>query len=89
MASFYCSMISTGVVSGEPMLACGSFGNITVDGRLSLSSAVEVARACFTKEAQYLKADYQGFVIEKTVRPWDYRNPKIIDSKCKIGDFID
>lgn len=82
MASYSASMITLGVY-GEPITASGSFGNISIDGRLSLDSAIEVARETFKKEAQFKHANYQGFAIEKTSRFVEYRNPVMVDTKLK------
>lgn len=85
MASYSASMITLGVY-GEPITAGGSFGNISIDGRLTLDSAIEVARETFKREAQFKHANYQGFAIEKTERFVNYHNPKMVDTNLKPSE---
>jgi hypothetical protein len=70
-------------LTGKPMTACGSFGNISIDGRLGILSAASVAREIFQKEAAYLNSEYMGFAIEKTSRFVEYKSPSIFDSELK------
>ena len=58
MASYYATML-TRDLKGQLCEACGSFGNIVIDGRLSLQNAVSIARDNLSKEA-----GYEGFKIE-------------------------
>lgn len=69
MASYYATML-TRDLKGQLCEACGSFGNIVIDGRLSLQNAVSIARDNLSKEA-----GYEGFKIELLSRPWAYKNP--------------
>ncbi|AMM43574.1 hypothetical protein FDG95_gp417 [Pectobacterium phage vB_PcaM_CBB] len=80
MASYSASMIVKDL-AGKPCLACGSFGNIAIDGRLSISRAIEIAEESFKKESKFQNSEYLGFVIEKTSRFVEYRNPSIIGNK--------
>lgn len=48
MASYYATML-TQELKGELSDACGSFGNIAIDGRLTLQNAISVARKVFQK----------------------------------------
>lgn len=87
MASYSASMIVKGVMTDKLMTACGSFGNISIDGRLSMHSACEVAREHLKKEAAFKKSEYLGFIIEKTNRFVDYRNPKVVDNSAKAAEI--
>lgn len=69
-------------MTGKPCGSCGTFNNVVIDGRLSLSSAIEVARNHLKKEN-----NYNGFAIEKLCRAWDYKNPLIIDNDAKAKDI--
>lgn len=69
MASYYATML-TRDLKGQPCEACGSFGNIVIDGRLSLQNAINVARDNLSKEF-----GYEGFKIELLSKPWAYKNP--------------
>lgn len=69
MASYYATMLKRDL-KGQLCEACGSFGNIVIDGRLSLQNAVNVARDNLSKEF-----GYEGFKIELLSRPWAYKNP--------------
>lgn len=69
MASYYATML-TRDLKGQLCEACGSFGNICIDGRLSLQNAVDVARDNLSKEF-----GYEGFKIELLSKPWAYKNP--------------
>lgn len=69
MASYYATML-TRDLKGQLCEACGSFGNIVIDGRLSLQNAVDVARDNLSKEF-----GYEGFKIELLSKPWAYKNP--------------
>ena len=69
MASYYATML-TRDLKGQLCEACGSFGNIVIDGRLSLQNAVNVARDNLSREF-----GYEGFKIELLSRPWEYKNP--------------
>lgn len=71
MASYYATML-TRDLKGELSDACGSFGNIAIDGRLSLQNAISVAREHLSKEH-----GYEGFKIELLSKPWAYRNPLV------------
>lgn len=71
MASYYATML-TRDLKGELSDACGSFGNIVIDGRLTLQNAISVARENLSKES-----GYEGFKIELLSRPWAYRNPLV------------
>lgn len=71
MASYYATML-TRDLKGELSEACGSFGNIVIDGRLSLQNAVAVAKENLSKEL-----GYEGFKIELLSKPWAYRNPYV------------
>lgn len=82
MASYSASMITVDIY-GNPITAGGSFGNISVDGRLTLQAAIQVARDTFKREAQFKNANYQGFAIEKTSRFVDYRDPVMVDTDLK------
>lgn len=82
MASYSASMITVDIY-GNPITAGGSFGNISVDGRLTLQAAIQVARDTFKREAKFKNANYQGFAIEKTSRFVEYRNPVMIDTDLK------
>lgn len=86
MASYSATMIIKGT-TGEPMAASGSFRNINIDGRLSFTEAVNVARFDFEKEAKARNIEYMGFAIEKTHRFVNYTNPKIIDSKLTAKEI--
>lgn len=83
MKSYSATMIETGLFTGKPTTACGSFGNISIDGRLSFENAVEVARETFKREAG---EKYIGFAIEKTERFVNYMRPVIVDNKAKAED---
>lgn len=73
MASYYATMfIKRGSTTNE---ALGSFGNISIDGRLSLDNAMNIAREYFKKEATFKKEKYAGFKIEKLSRAWEYHAP--------------
>ena len=80
MAGYSASMIVKDL-TGKPCLACGSFGNIAIDGRLSISNAMEIAEKSFRDEARINNSEYLGYVIEKTSRFVEYRNPSIIGNK--------
>lgn len=80
MASYYATMYKRGVFTGHLIEACGSFGNIVIDGRCCFGRAVQIAREAFKKECQFKKRDYLGFKIEKCDRPFDYRKPRDIDT---------
>ena len=69
MASYYATMLKRDL-KGQLCEACGSFGNIVIDGRLSLQNAVDVARDNLSKEF-----GYEGFKIELLSKPWAYKNP--------------
>lgn len=69
MSSYYATML-TRDLKGQLCEACGSFGNIVIDGRLSLQNAVNVARDNLSKEF-----GYEGFKIELLSKPWAYKNP--------------
>jgi len=61
MASYYATMfIKRGDRTSE---ACGSFGNILIDGRLSENNAMDIAREYFKKEAAFKNEQYAGFKI--------------------------
>lgn len=81
MASYSATMI-TKSLSGKPVTGCGSFANICIDGRHSLSTAIDVARETFKKEAG---SDYMGFAIERTNRFVEYRNPKMVDTELSAN----
>lgn len=88
MKSYSATMIVSGFNTGAPMAGCGSFRNISIDGRLSFENAVEVARETFKREAQANGVnEYQGFAIEKTERFVNYKNPIIIDSNLKAKEI--
>ena len=75
MASYYATMfIKHGNTTSE---ACGSFGNISIDGRLSEDNAMDIAREYFKKEAAFKNERYAGFKIEKLNKAWQYRAPTI------------
>lgn len=84
MASYSASMITVDIY-GNPITASGSFGNICIDGRLTLDSAIDIARETFKKEQQLKHANYQGFAIEKTTRFVDYKNPVMVDTQLKAN----
>lgn len=85
--SGYSATIIQKAVSGGVMTGSGSFFNIAIDGRLSLDSAIEVARDTLQKEASFKNMEYLGFVIEKTSRFVDYKNPLVIDNETKAKDI--
>lgn len=87
MASYSASMIESNFFSGKLSRGCGSFANISIDGRLSLNAAIEVAREYFKKECAHNKEDYLGFAIEKTDRFLDYKRPEMIDTTMKAKDI--
>lgn len=52
MARYYATML-TRDLKGQLCEACGSFGNIVIDGRLSLQNAVNVAGDNMSREFGY------------------------------------
>lgn len=86
MASSYsATMIGRSAMNRDQMITTsGSFNNIAIDGRLSLDNAIQVARETFKKE----KGEYLGFVIEKTSRFVEYKNPLIVDNDTKAKDIL-
>lgn len=85
MASFSATMFKLSVMGDKVIAASGSLANISIDGRLSLAAAIEVARNNLKKEAG---ADYIGFAIEKTSRFVEYKNPVIVDSQSKAKEIM-
>ncbi len=85
MASFSATMFKSSAMGDKVIAGSGSFANISIDGRLSLAAAIEVARESFKKEAG---ADYMGFAIEKTSRFVDYKSPMIIDSELTAKEVM-
>lgn len=70
--------------SGKLIASCGSFKNITIDGRLSFDNAVEVARHHLSKESGFIGI----FAIEKTNKIAHYKSPVIIGSSVKAKDVL-
>ena len=64
--------------NGKWIAACGSFNNINIDGRLSESTAMEVAK----------KHLGDCFAIERTSRFVNYKNPRIIGLQAKPQDIL-
>jgi len=85
MASFSATMFKLSAMGDKVIAGSGSFANISIDGRLSLAAAIEVARENLKKEAG---AAYIGFAIEKTSRFVDYKNPVIVDSQLKAKEVM-
>jgi len=85
MSSYYATLI-TKLASGSFSTGCGSFSNISIDGRLSFDNAVSVARETFKKEASFKQSEYFGFAIEKLDRAWSYYQPEMIDTQVKAKD---
>ncbi len=79
---YSCTMLVK-TMTGGVGTACGSFGNIAVDGRLSMANAIDVARETFKKEAAFNRSEYMGFAIEKVSRFVDYKRPRIVDNDTK------
>lgn len=86
MSSYSATMLVKGLVSENIMAGSGSFKNINIDGRLSLDSAIELAKENFKKEAELRNSEYLGFAIEKTTKFVNYKNPLIIDNNIKAID---
>lgn len=86
--SSYSATLITKSTTGKPMAGVGSFANIRIDGRLSTSQAIEVARESLQKEATFKKSEYMGFAIEKTQRIADYKSPLIVDNNIKAQDVL-
>ncbi|WNA15646.1 hypothetical protein XaC1_3 [Xanthomonas phage XaC1] len=78
--SYSATMIVNGT-TGKPIAASGSFRNISIDGRLSLENAKNVAREAFKKEGEYM-----GFAIERTEKFVEYKNPVMVDTVLKSTD---
>lgn len=70
--------------NGKLVAGCGSFKNITIDGRLSFDNAAEVARHHLSKEAGFIGI----FAIEKTSKIAHYKNLRIIGSDIKAADVL-
>lgn len=85
MASFSATMFKLSAMGNKVIAGSGSFANISIDGRLSLAAAIEVARENLKREAG---AEYIGFAIEKTSRFVDYKNPVIVDSQLKAKEVM-
>lgn len=86
MASYSATMIVMGL-TGKPMSASGSFGNINLDGRMSILTAAEVAREIFKRECEINNQEYLGFALEKTERFVNYKNPSMFDTESKAKDI--
>lgn len=86
--SGYSATMLVKTLSNKLTCACGSFGNINIDGRLSLDNAKEIARKCFKNEASFKNSEYLGFIIEKTNRQSDYVAPLVVDSHLKFSDLL-
>lgn len=83
--SYSATMIGRSAMNRDQMMTTsGSFNNISIDGRLSIDNAIQVARETFKKE----KGEYLGFVIEKTSRFVEYKSPLIIDNNTKAEDIL-
>lgn len=78
MSKSYSATMIVNSTTGVPMAASGSFRNISIDGRLSLENAKNVAREAFKKEG-----GYQGFAIERTERFVNYKDPIMVDTTLK------
>lgn len=87
MSSYSATMIKKST-SGKPIAGSGSFANISIDGRLSLDSAIQVSRDTFKKEAEFKESEYLGFAIEKTQKIVDYKNPLVVDNNIKAQDIL-
>ena len=77
MSTWYATLITKNH-NNSLVTGIGSFQNISIDGRLSLESAIEVAHKTLLKEAQHLKVPFVGFAIEKTTIAWKFKNPNLI-----------
>ncbi len=88
MASFSATMFKKSATGDKVIAGSGSFANISIDGRLSLEAAIQVARETFKKEANLDMHCYMGFAIEKTSRFVDYKNPVIVDSQLKAKEVL-
>ncbi len=83
--SYSATMIGRSAMNRDQMMTTsGSFNNISIDGRLSMDNAIQVARETFKKE----QGEYLGFVIEKTSRFVEYKNPLIVDNDTKAKDIL-
>lgn len=85
MAGYSATMIVMGL-TGKPISASGSFGNINLDGRMSILTAAEVAREIFKRECTLKNQEYLGFALEKTSRFVDYKNPSMFDTELQAKD---
>lgn len=85
MASYSATMFKKSATGYKVIAGSGSFANISIDGRLSMAAAIEVARENLKKEAG---KDYIGFAIEKTSRFVDYKNAVIVDSQLKAKEVL-
>ena len=85
MSSYSATMIIKDM-NGNPTSAGGSFGNINLDGRLSMQSAIDAAKEVFKNECTVSKLDYMGFAIEKTNRFVNYKKPLMIDTNLKANE---
>lgn len=77
MSTWYATLITKNH-NNSLIAGTGSFQNISIDGRLSLESAIKVAHETFLKEARHLKVPFVGFAIEKTTMAWKFKNPNLI-----------
>ena len=84
MATYYVNVF-TKSADGSIMAGCGSFNNFTVDGRLSIDSAIIVARENAKKECTFKNRDYLGFAIKKSTR-LDFANATIVD--CSVESVL-
>ena len=85
MAGYSATMIVMGL-TGKPMSATGSFGNINLDGRMSILTAAEVAREIFKRECEFNNQEYLGFALEKTSRFVEYKNPSMFDTELQAKE---
>lgn len=87
MSRYYASMLVPSV-TGQVMRGSGSFVNITIDGRLSEERAVAVARRTFRGEALLKNQDYMGFIVQRSLRAWEYTSPMVVDNDIPAKDIM-
>lgn len=94
MSSYSVTFLQKGLLGGGYIAACGSFGNFQVEGRYSLENAIRIAEDFLVKENALYKEKsqgknrYEGFVIEKTRRFLDYKQPLIVGVDAKLKDIM-
>lgn len=67
-------------INGNTSIANGAYMNIRIDGNMDIEKAKHIAKDHFITETKLRHKPYTGFIIEKTERFREFKQPLIVDN---------